>query len=73
MATPFTKAQLDSLPCSGCGSTTCDDLLYLKAKCHPDGKTTVLYKRGSGYLRVICAVCETMICEIRVANSFTLN
>jgi hypothetical protein len=70
---PLAKSQLDKMPCSECGSTSCEDLMHFTGKCHPGAPVKVTYKRGSGYLQITCAVCGQVVCEVAVKTDFRLN
>lgn len=67
---PLAKPQLDAQ--TGCGCANCGNAahaLILTGRCHPGKPTKASYARGSGVLRIECAVCSTLILEIQVAAS----
>ncbi len=58
------KEDLDKMECPcGCGSRE----IYLYGHCHPqNGRTWASYEKG--ILTIRCAICDTMIAEIAVAE-----
>lgn len=59
------------LNASGCGTPNCGhdhSELYLHQRCHPGGKLSAKYTKATGSLTVMCAVCETPVAVIAVAE-----
>jgi hypothetical protein len=70
VADPMHVEDLEAL-CCPCGSDTCK--LSLSAKCHPKAGATVVYRKDTATLVVLCGRCEAFMAEIAVAklNSHT--
>jgi len=64
-ARPLKKEDLDKLKCP-CGKASCEDPVYLNAKCHMEGDLWARY--FDGVLTLVCSVCERPIVEIAVAG-----
>lgn len=74
MSTPLTRIELDIATALGCQHPDCkdpfcDNLLYLKGRCHPAAGTWATYKNGTGVIRITCKVCEREVTAFQVAES----
>ena len=56
---------------AGCGIPNCDhdhSVLFLHSRCHMGRPTTVRYIKETGTISVRCAVCDSVVAEIKVAH-----
>lgn len=62
----LTRESLDKISCE------CDDahqgIVELAAKCHQGEGLRAVYQRGTGKMRLLCAVCHEVITTIVIAS-----
>lgn len=68
---PLNANDLDKIIDNGCSVPGCKhehhNQLFLHARCHVDGQTSVAYEKDS-VLRVDCGKCGKLICRIDIAD-----
>jgi hypothetical protein len=67
------RTDLERAAISGCEVPLCDHqnhdgTIYLHGICHLGAHRDVSYTRGSGVVRIACAICKKLIAEIKVAE-----
>lgn len=69
MAKPLTRRDLDAAIYAHqyCADPLGHDELFISPRCHVGSGTIVVYRKGTGVLKVTCDVCSALVVEIAVA------
>lgn len=64
----LTREQLDKLGCNTPGCTCDDSELVIRSRCHDEAPTWAWYDKRDGTLTVKCAVCDSTVAVVQVAQ-----